>query len=77
MVTRIKRFVVLVFVAFLISDACSYIDYAISNKSFKMLDFYGIYSKMSYGNIYNLAIIYFFIVCVIYFLFNFFRKENN
>ena len=77
MIERIKRFTILVFGAFIISDICSYIRYAIKHDSFKINDYYGIYTKMSCGNIYNLATIYILSVCVIYFIFNFFKKERQ
>lgn len=74
---KIKRFIVLVFGALVLSDICSYIKYAITNNSLKIMNYYGVYSKMgSCARIYNLATIYFFAVCILYFIFNFFKTER-
>jgi len=74
---KIKRFIVLVFAALTLSDICSYIKYAITNNSLKITNYYGVYSKMgSCVRIYNLATIYFFGVCILYFIFNFFKTER-
>ena len=73
---RIKRFIVLVFAALLLSDACSYIRYAIKNTRFRVNNYYGIFTSMENSRIYNLALIYFLSVCILYFIFNFFKKER-
>ena len=76
MIDRIKRFIVLVFAALLLSDICSYIKYAVVHNSFKINDYYGLYTSMDGGNVYNLATIYFLAVCILYFIFNFFKIKR-
>ena len=70
-----NKFICLIFLALVVSDICSYIKYAL-NYNFRIETFYGIFSKMGTGRIVNLSIIYFFMVCIIYFIFNFFKKTD-
>lgn len=70
-----KKFICLIFLALVVSDICSYIKYALNHK-FKIEIFYGVFSKMEDGRILNLSIMYFFMVCIIYFIFNFFKKVD-
>lgn len=74
---RIKRFISIVFIAFIVSDICRYVRYYVKNDSFKILNFRIYSTTMSETRIFNLAIIYFVIVSTIYFIFNFFKNNRS
>lgn len=76
--TKLKRFICLIFLSLLVSDICNYIKFNIENKGVKVKEYSIFFTKYSNDTkMFNLCLIYFLIVVVIYFFINFFKKHNR
>lgn len=74
---KIKRFICLVFVALLMGDVLSYIKLYIENDNVLFHRFTVFSTQFSnHLVVFNLSLIYFIGVSIVYFCFNFFKKER-
>lgn len=74
---KVKRFICLIFVALFMSDIASYIKTFVEHKDISFHRFMVFSTHFSdHIVVFNLSIIYFIGVSVLYFLFNFFKKKD-